>query len=69
MIRSVLDGEKGPARDIVALNAAAALVVAGVAEDLSGGLEQAGTAIDSGAATGALAKLVSITQADPTADS
>src|SRR5262249_37832166 len=36
-IRAVLAGEPGPARDIVVLNAAAALVVAGVADDLSAG--------------------------------
>lgn len=53
-IRGVLGGEKGAARDIVVLNAGAALVVAGVAPDLEQGVARAVTAIDSRAA---LAKL------------
>ena len=44
----LLDGETGPVRDIVTLNAAAGLVVAGVADDLEAGLATAATAIDSG---------------------
>jgi anthranilate phosphoribosyltransferase len=47
---TVLRGEPGPAREIILLNAAAALVVAGLAEDLREGLAVAGRAIDSGAA-------------------
>ncbi|MAE67555.1 MAG: anthranilate phosphoribosyltransferase [Phycisphaeraceae bacterium] len=62
VIRGVLAGEKGPARDIVALNAAAALVVAGIADDLAGGLGLAGEALDSGAASRALDRLVAVTQ-------
>ena len=57
-LRRVLDGETGPHRDIVLVNAAAALVVAGVAGDLRDGLERAGRAIDSGAASSALDGLV-----------
>ena len=47
-VRSVLAGAKGPARDIVLLNAGAALVVAGVADELPLGIERARRAIDSG---------------------
>ncbi len=50
----VLSGTRGPQRDIVLLNAAAAIVVAGVAADLKTGLQVAADTIDSGAA---LAKL------------
>jgi len=49
-IRAVLAGEKGPARDIVVLNAGGALVVAGVVGDLAAGVAQAQEAIDSGRA-------------------
>ncbi len=66
IIRGVLDGKHGPARDIVALNAAAALKIAGVADDLPRGLDLALDAIDSGAAKAALEKLAATTQADPT---
>ncbi len=47
---SVLRGKMGPARDLVAVNAAAALVAAELADDLAEGLALAGRAIDSGAA-------------------
>ena len=47
---SVLGGEPGPPRDVVLLNAAAALWVAGVASDVGEGLERAAEAIDSGRA-------------------
>jgi anthranilate phosphoribosyltransferase len=46
----ILEGEKGPQRDVVLLNAAAALIVAGVAKDFPEGLEMAAEAIDSSAA-------------------
>jgi len=59
---SVLDGEQGPRRDIVLLNAAAALVVAGKAEDLRQGIALAAQTIDSGAAMNALETLKSTTQ-------
>ncbi|HKN47901.1 MAG TPA: anthranilate phosphoribosyltransferase, partial [Candidatus Polarisedimenticolia bacterium] len=48
--RSVLAGEEGPRRDVVLLNAAAALTVAGRAGDLREGVALAGRTIDSGAA-------------------
>ena len=59
----VLAGEAGPHRDIVTLNAAAALVVAGVADDLGDGVERARASIDSGAAASVLERLVSASQA------
>lgn len=61
--RSVLGGEAGPARDIVVLNAAAALVAAGLADDVADGLPLAATSIDSGAATSALDRLVAASNA------
>jgi anthranilate phosphoribosyltransferase len=62
MIRAILDGAPGPARDIAALNAAAALVVAELADDLPAGIALAQQAIDSGQAGTALDQLVRITQ-------
>ncbi len=56
-VRAVLDGEKGPARDIVVLNAAATLVVAGVVPDLGAGVERARAALDRGDARRKLADL------------
>ncbi len=58
LARSVLAGERGPHRDIVVLNAAAGLVVAGVAGDLADGLAQAQRSIDSQAAAAALEALI-----------
>jgi anthranilate phosphoribosyltransferase len=62
-VRAVLGGEAGPQRDIALLNAAAAIVVAGHAVELSDGLVAAGSSIDSGAATGALERLVAASKA------
>ncbi|MBI1797945.1 MAG: anthranilate phosphoribosyltransferase [Candidatus Eisenbacteria bacterium] len=56
-VRAVLDGETGAARDIVVLNAGAALVVAGVAADLAQGVRRAAEAIDSRAARAKLEEL------------
>jgi anthranilate phosphoribosyltransferase len=58
---SVLDGEDGPQRDVVLLNAAGAILVGGGADDLGGGMERAREAIDSGAARALLARLVEVT--------
>jgi len=58
VIRGVLGGQVGPARDIVLLNAAAGLFVAGKADDMQAGLTMAAESIDSGAAAGALDKLI-----------
>lgn len=57
-IRDLLDGRPGPFRDAVVLNAAAGLHVLGLAPDLKAGAEKAETAIDSGAASETLKKLV-----------
>lgn len=59
-LRSVLAGEKCPYREISVLNAAAALVIAGTAENLREGIDLASKAIDSGAAAAALDKLVEV---------
>lgn len=60
--RSVLEGEPGARRDIVALNAGAALWVAGAAGDLREGLERARRSLDSGAALEKLEALVKATR-------
>lgn len=60
-MRAMLGGESGAFRDCVALNAGAALLIAGKATDLKDGAAQAMTAIDSGLAVKVLEKLVSIT--------
>jgi len=57
-IRTVLAGEKGGRRDAVLLNAAGALVAAGIAEGLGEGVELAAATIDSGGATSRLDALV-----------
>lgn len=56
-VRSILGGEPGAGRDIVVLNAGAALVVAGAAADLASGVARAQRAIDSGDAARKLADL------------
>ena len=58
VVRSVLEGEVGPARDVSVLNAGAAIYVAGTAADLQEGLAKAAEAIDSGAARDVLGRLV-----------
>tara|TARA_R110002020_G_scaffold126073_2_gene283724 strand:+ start:1871 stop:2905 length:1035 start_codon:yes stop_codon:yes gene_type:complete len=62
-LKRVLEGEKNAYRDIAVLNAAGALVIAGSAEDLRDGISIAARSIDSGAALGALEKLVSVSRA------
>lgn len=61
IVREVLGGRMSPRRDVVRLNAAAALVVAGMAETIAEGLPLAAQAIDSGAARAKLAALVAFT--------
>ncbi len=56
--RAVLGGEVGPRRDLVLLNAGAAIYVGGVSESLATGVEKAAEAIDSGAAEELLSRLV-----------
>jgi anthranilate phosphoribosyltransferase len=62
-IRAVLDATPGPHRDVVLLNAAAAMVAADVAADMAEGIERAATAIDSGAARETLRRLAAVSQA------
>ncbi len=50
MARSVLNGDSGPPRDIVLVNAAVGLLAAGKTKDLQQGVAMAAAAIDSGAA-------------------
>ncbi|MEY4094442.1 MAG: Anthranilate phosphoribosyltransferase [Acidobacteriota bacterium] len=57
IVRSVLAGQAGPARDVVLLNAGAALFVAGQAETVKAGIAEAAAAIDSGKAASTLSKL------------
>ena len=62
IIRQILQSETGPRRDIVLMNAAAALVVGGKARDLKEGVGLAAHSIDSGAAAQKLAALVELSQ-------
>jgi len=62
-IRAVLAGERGPFRDIVLLNAGAALVVGGKATNLVDGVALAAHSIESGAATRALQQLIALSNA------
>jgi anthranilate phosphoribosyltransferase len=59
--RRILAGEPGPARDLAALNAGAAVYVSGRVESLQDGVREAEAAIDSGAAAAALERLVALT--------
>ena len=60
VIRQVLDGAAGPARDIVLLNAAAALAVAGRADTIAAALPLAEASIATGAAKASLERLVAV---------
>jgi anthranilate phosphoribosyltransferase len=62
---AILRGESGPRRDVVLLNAAAAIVVAGRAADLREGVAIAARAIDSGAAARVIERLRDICPLDP----
>ena len=61
-IERLLDGEPGPFRDIVLLNAGAALVVAGLAETIPAGADMAAAAIDDGRARDTLARMIAISK-------
>lgn len=63
IVRAVLDGKKGPARDVVLLNSGAALYVSGTAATVSEGIGVAAESIDSGNARRKLAELVELTNA------
>ena len=60
-VRAVLEGNPGPARDVVLLNAGAAILVGGSAGDLREGIGQAREAIDSGTASDVLDRLIGLT--------
>lgn len=69
-LNALLDGATGPYRDVVLMNAAAALVVADRADDLKSGAALAAAAIDDGRARAALERLAAITSApDPAPES
>ena len=61
-LRKILNGEPGPLRDVVVLNAAGALIAADIAKDFSGGARAAETAIDSGEVLRRLDRFVELTQ-------
>ena len=63
MLLGVLAGDSGPAREIVCLNAGAALYAANVVADIASGIARARAAIDSGAARAKLEQLVARTHA------
>ncbi len=56
--QAVLEGERGPRRDLVLLNAGAAIYVGGLASSLAQGVEKAATAIDDGQAAALLERLI-----------
>ncbi|OPY39073.1 MAG: Anthranilate phosphoribosyltransferase [Methanoregula sp. PtaU1.Bin051] len=62
ILRGILEGENGAARDIVLLNAAAAIYLGGKSSDLYGGLKLAEMSVDSGAALGRLNALIDATK-------
>jgi len=64
LIRGVLGGEPGPARDVVLLNAGAALYAAGAAGDIAEGMTRAAEAVDMGRGQATLAKLVEESRAE-----
>lgn len=63
IILEVFAGNPGPARDIVLLNAGAAIYVSGLASDLAAGIRQAAQSIDTGAAQSKLQQLKTLSQA------
>jgi len=62
IIREILNGQQGPKRDVVLLNAAAAFVAVGLDSNFKEGIERAKTSIDSGRAREKLDQLVNFTQ-------
>ena len=66
LMRDLLGGGHGALRDVVLLNSAAALVIAGRADNLRDGADLAAGSIDSGAARQVLDKLVAMTNAKNT---
>ena len=64
IVRGVVTGRKGPARDVVLLNAGAGLMVAGRVGSVRAGIARAAEAIDSGAARETLDRLARVSQAE-----
>ena len=64
IVRGVVTGQKGPARDVVLLNAGAGLMVAGRVGSVRAGIARAAEAIDSGAARETLDRLARVSQAE-----
>ncbi|MCB1985159.1 MAG: anthranilate phosphoribosyltransferase [Burkholderiales bacterium] len=64
MLVSVLENKKGAARDIVLLNAGAAIYVSGISDSLAGGVQAAQRAIESGAALQKLHELIAFSNQD-----
>jgi anthranilate phosphoribosyltransferase len=64
LLRAVLRGDAGPHRDLAVLNAAAALIVAGRADDFPAGIDAARASIDSGAAERALDTMARVSTAE-----
>jgi anthranilate phosphoribosyltransferase len=62
IIRKILDGEKGPRRDVVLLNAAAAFVAAGLDDRFEAGVARAKQSVDSGGARGKLDSIIHFTR-------
>jgi anthranilate phosphoribosyltransferase len=62
LARSVLDGDRGPARDVTLLNAGASLYVAGLAESLADGIARAGDELDSGRARAKVEQVATASQ-------
>jgi len=65
IIEQVLAGARGPARDVVVLNAGAALFIAGAASSVEDGIARASAALDRGDAKRTLERLVAISAAEP----
>ena len=63
ILQMVLDGKTGPQRDVVLLNAAAAIAAGGLAEDMATAINMARESIDSGKARQALDRLVEVSNA------
>jgi anthranilate phosphoribosyltransferase len=61
VVRGVLAGQSGPARDVVLMNAGAAILAAGAGADLGAAVDRAREAVDSGAAERVLQRLVALT--------
>jgi anthranilate phosphoribosyltransferase len=67
IIKAILAGEAGPARDIVVLNAGAALFIAGAAPSVRDGMRRASEAIDKGDAARTLDRMVALSTAEESA--